>query len=97
MPCKHRVLFEQIEYTPQTSELIKNWKPSNLDSVISELCNAYDINFINLTEVLKTETKRKKLLLYNSIFDTHLNSIGSRVVGQDLARQVKNYSKNRNK
>ena len=56
---------------------LKNWQPSDLPEVISGLCDQYGIKFIDLTPVLIRATSHNKQLLYNSIYDTHLNSHGS--------------------
>jgi hypothetical protein len=87
MPCKERVLHGQVEFSASAAEKFKNWQPTDLPEVISGLCDQYGIKFIDLTPALIRETSHNKQLLYNSIYDTHLNSHGSLVVGQELARQ----------
>lgn len=85
LPSKLRVLYGQLEFSATANEELKNWQPTDLPKVISELCDQYQIKFIDLTPALIRETRRDKQLLYNSIYDTHLNSDGSLVVGQELA------------
>ena len=87
MPCKLRVFYHQIEFSACATEDLKNWQPSDLPEVISAFCDQYGIKFIDLTPVLIRETNLNKQLLYNTIYDTHLNSNGSLVVGQELASQ----------
>lgn len=86
MPCKERVLHGQLEFSASAAEEFKNWQPTDLPEVISGLCDQYGIKFIDLTPALIRETLNKKQLLHNSIYDNHLNSHGSLVVGQELAR-----------
>lgn len=86
LPSKLRVLHGQLKFSPSATEELRNWQPTDLPEVISWLCHQYEIKFIDLTPALIRETRRNKQLLYNSIYDTHLNSHGSLVVGQELAR-----------
>src|SRR5262249_9638203 len=83
MPCKSRVLHGQIEFTKEVSKQLSDWQPTDLPQVISELCDQYGIRFIDLTSALRKENKTH--LVYNSIYDTHLNSLGSLVVAQEMA------------
>lgn len=86
MPSKIRVLHGRIEFSASASDELKTWQPTDLPEVISQLCDQYGINFIDLTPTLVRETDRTKQLLYNSILDGHLNSHGSLIVGRELAR-----------
>lgn len=92
MPSKRRVLHGRIEFSAGASDELKSWQPTDLPEVISELCDQYGIKFIDLTPSLVRETGLKKQLLYNSIFDSHLNSSGSMVVGQELARRFSGWN-----
>jgi hypothetical protein len=87
MPSKERVLHGQMKFSNGTSDKFRHWRPTDLPALISELCDQYGIKFVDLTPALIRETARNKQLLYNSIYDFHLNSHGSLVVGQELARQ----------
>jgi hypothetical protein len=86
MPSKLRVVHGRIEFSATASDELKTWQPTDLPEVISQLCDQYGINFIDLTPTLVRETDRTKQLLYNSILDGHLNSHGSLIVGRELAR-----------
>jgi hypothetical protein len=88
MPSKRRVLHGQIAFTSAASNNLKNWQPTDLPEVISELCDRYRVRFIDLTPSLIAETNRSRQLLYNSIWDTHLNARGSLVVAQELSRHL---------
>ena len=88
MPTKRRVLHGQIEFSDSTPEMFRNWQPTDLPELVSELCDQYGVKFIDLTPALIKETQNKAHLVYNSIYDTHLNWIGSRVVARELARHL---------
>jgi hypothetical protein len=88
MPSKERVLHGQMEFAKDAPEQFRNWRPTDLPALVSELCDRDGIRFIDLTPALITETVRTRKLLYNSIYDTHLNSHGSLAVGRELVRQA---------
>lgn len=88
MPAKRRVLNNHIRFTPDATDRIKSWQPSDLPSLMSDLCAEYGVQFVNLTHRLVEETNARGELLYNAIFDTHLNALGARIVGEELARQI---------
>jgi hypothetical protein len=88
MPCKLRVVYGYIEFTKDTPERAKKWKPSDLPQAISEISDRYGIEFIHLTPALVEDTNRRGELLYNSISDTHLNSQGSLIVANEFARHL---------
>lgn len=85
LPCVRRVLHGQLEFSASAPEATRNWQPTDLPEVVSELCDQYGIKFIDLTPSLVRETNRNKELLYNPSYDTHLNATGSQVVGRELA------------
>jgi hypothetical protein len=87
MPCKRRVLHGLVDFPESAPEEIKNWQPTDLPEVISALCEQYEITFMDMTPALVQETGGNRELLYNSIYDTHLNRQGSLIVGQELLRQ----------
>ena len=90
MPAKRRVLDGYLEFTSEAKDEVKSWQPTGLPQLISELSDQNGIKFIDLTPALVEETrnKGKPHLVYNSILDTHINSIGSLVVGKKIARQL---------
>jgi hypothetical protein len=88
MPCKHRVLYNFLEYSPETDIMISEWIPSDLPVLIQELSKQYGVQFIDLTPALVSETTKSKKLVYNSLFDSHLNRYGSEIVGHELARHL---------
>jgi hypothetical protein len=94
MPTKLRVLHGRLEFSESTIakfpklKRIENWPPNDLPELISGLSREHGVGFINLTPALIEETSRTGKLLYNGLFDTHLNAAGSAVVARELARQV---------
>ena len=88
MPSKLRALHGKIEFSASAAERFRNWQPTDLPDVVSALCDEHGIGFLDLTPALTTGTDIENRLLYNSMYDTHLNEAGSRVVGQELARHL---------
>lgn len=60
----------------------------NLPSAVDEKCSRLGIRFIDLTPTLAEESKRTGQLLYNSVFDSHLNAHGSEIVAKALAERL---------
>jgi len=58
--------------------------------VLINLAVRHDIEYIDVTPDLVSEA-RKGNLTYNPILDTHLNLLGSHVVGDVLARELAAY------
>jgi len=88
MPCKERVLYDHLIFSDDAPETVKKWQPSDLPRLIHELCDRYGILWIDLTVPLVNETTRSRRLLYNSMYDTHINAQGSLVVANELARDL---------
>lgn len=91
LPVKRSVLYDHIEFPPDTRVELKSPQPTGLTKILSGYCEEYGIRFIDLTPALISETNRSKQLLYNSLHDTHLNSLGSLIVGHELARNLSRY------
>ncbi|NQT94520.1 MAG: hypothetical protein HQ559_17325 [Lentisphaerae bacterium] len=89
MPCKLRVLRDLVQVTDEASEEQKAWRPSDLPGVVSDLCDRYGIAFVDLTGALARYAREEKELPYNSIYDTHINAQGSRVVATELLRHLR--------
>jgi hypothetical protein len=88
MPTKERVLHGQLVFSNAVEDRFRSWRPTDLPELIAEMCAQHEIRFIDLTPALIGETVSGKELLYNSLYDSHLTSQGSRVVGEELARQM---------
>ena len=88
MPCKERVVYGMVEFCATASEKLKKWEPTDLPIVISDLSQGHGVRFMDLTPMLREETHQSGELLYNSIYDTHLNARGSQAVAREMARQL---------
>jgi hypothetical protein len=85
MPCKHRVLYGHLQFSPEeTRQKLVTWGPSDLPTYIEGICRNAGIQVHDLTPVLKAEADAGRLP-YNTILDMHLNRSGSRLVARDLA------------
>jgi hypothetical protein len=88
MPSKERVLHGQVRFADGANQALRDWQPGDLPGVIGALCEDRGINFIDLTPALVNETNRTRQLLFNAIYDTHLNAAGARVVADVMARYL---------
>jgi hypothetical protein len=86
MPCKERVVNGMVEFVQDAPEEEKQWRPTNLPQVISDLAIGHGVRFMDFTPAFVRETREKRELLFNSIYDSHLNTKGSRLVASEMAR-----------
>jgi hypothetical protein len=89
MPAKARVLHGLVRFAPDAAPAVRNWRPTDLPAVIAELCANAGIRFVDLTPALVAHTQREGELLYHGLFVSHLNTRGSRVVGEALAQALR--------
>lgn len=88
MPSKPTVLRGLLSF-PETSDAVWREGPaSDLPDYVKERCAQHGIRFINLVPVLVRETRRTGQLLYNAMYDTHLNQRGAKVVALEVARHL---------
>jgi hypothetical protein len=88
MPVKRRVLDGLLEFDEGVSPRLRDWQPSDLPEFIADMAARYDVRFIDLVQPLTDETRLSRRLLYNPIWDSHLNAQGSEVVGHVLATHL---------
>lgn len=69
----------------------RNWTPNQLPDLIRSLCEERGIRFVDAYPALRTAAEQGTLV-YNPIFDTHLNTEGSQVVGKLLAKTLQSES-----
>ncbi len=86
MPVKQRVWHGRLEFTAEADPATVHWKPTDLPVALADLCARHDIGFVDLTPALVADTRQHGKPLFNTLFDTHLNARGSRVVAAELAR-----------
>lgn len=86
LPCKRRVLdgyLRQGEDYPQPE-----WKPGDLPEYLAQECNKRGVTFIDSTPALRAASKAGQMT-FNTIYDTHFNATGHRIVGEVLADALK--------
>jgi hypothetical protein len=88
MPCKERVLHAWLEFAPDAPAALRRWRPTDLPDLVRAMSARHGVAFLDLTPALAEETGRTGELLYNAVYDSHLNARGSRVVAEALARQL---------
>lgn len=86
MPSKLRVLHGHLEFLDGAPVAVRSWTPTDLPQAISSLCDQFAVRFVDLTPALLAENKDH--LVYNTIYDTHLNTFGSQAVARELARFI---------
>ncbi len=87
LPCERRVLHGALEFGPAAMSDVVSWTPTDLPAHIAALCSARGIRFIDSTPALM-DSCGKGVPTHNTIYDTHLNREGSRIVGELLARSL---------
>lgn len=88
LPINNRTYHGLYRGQDNLPEELKTWQPNNLPEFMRSQCEQRDFHFLDATPVLRTAAE-KGTLVYNPIFDTHLNEEGSRLVGELLARALK--------
>lgn len=84
MPCKRRVLHGQLEFADDCDPRIVSWQPSDLRGRMESLCEEHLVQWVDLTGPFRQQTRAGKLL-FNHIYDTHLNREGAALVAETLA------------
>lgn len=88
LPSKPTVLRGLLSFPEESGSVWQDSPVSDLPDFVKAGCGRHGIRFINLTPALVSETWRTRRLLYNALFDTHLNQRGAKVVAQELARRL---------
>lgn len=88
LPSKPTVLRGLLSFPEASGSVWEEGPVSDLPDFVKAGCARHGIRFINLIPALVNETWRTRRLLYNALFDTHLNQRGAKVVAQELARQL---------
>jgi len=86
MPTKRRVLDGHV--VPLASQAAPVPVADDLPALVRDAAGAHDVRLIDLTPALRRETEAGRLT-YNTVFDTHLNRLGARVVARTLAEQLR--------
>ncbi len=88
MPCKDRVLHGHVVFAKDAPRDVQEWRPTDLPAMIEALSDRSGVRFIDLTPVLVAETQETRELVFNPIYDSHINARGSLVVAGELARHL---------
>jgi len=86
MPCKERAVYGMVRLDDKAPEDVKQWRPTDLPQVISDLAVSRGIRFMDLTAAFAREAQTNHKLLFNGIYDCHLNAAGSALVATEMAR-----------
>lgn len=85
LPCKRRVMHGHLKQGPDYPK--PDWQPGDLPQHLATECQKRGIAFIDATPAL-TKAAAEGKNTYNTIYDTHLNAEGHRIVGEVLAAAV---------
>ena len=88
IPSNPRTYHGLVRYEPNVATPLREWTPTALPAFIQKLCEEKGIAFIDTCPALRSAAE-KGTLVFNPIFDTHLNAEGSRVVGETLATALR--------
>lgn len=86
MPTKERATYGMVRLADTAPADVKQWRPTDLPEVISELCAGHGVRFMDLTPAFVRAAETTHKLSFNGIYDGHLNAEGSRVVAAEMAR-----------
>lgn len=86
LPCKRRVLDGYLRQGEDYPE--PGWQPGDLPEYLAQKCKVHGVTFIDSTPALKAASKAG-LMTFNTIYDTHFNATGHRIVGEMLAEALK--------
>jgi hypothetical protein len=86
LPCKPRVMHGQLR---QGEDYPKpEWQLGDLPEYVAQECSKRGVTFINSTPALSAASKAGQMT-FNTIYDTHFNAAGHRIVGEVLAEALK--------
>lgn len=87
IPANNRTYHGLVRFDSNADKNARDWTPGTLPQYIRQLCESQDIRFIDACVPLR-QAAEKGTLVYNPIFDTHLNAAGSRLIGELLAKHL---------
>lgn len=88
MPCKARVLEGHLQRALTATDAAPRWKANGLPRWIADSCRRSGVQFLDLTPALQQSLETRGRSPFNLMLDTHLNALGSKVVGQTLAKHL---------
>lgn len=84
VPVNNRVYHGMIRFSDRLPAEVRDWKPNDLPTLVSELCAANGIAFADTTPALRTAAEQGHYV-HNKILDCHVNAEGSRIIGEVIA------------
>ncbi len=88
LPAKPTVLRGLLAFPNEEDSWKWEAPASGLSGYLKAGCDRHGLRYIDLTPELVAETRRTRRLLYNALYDTHLNQRGAECVAQELARRL---------
>ena len=89
MPCKARVLHGRIEGEDPRSLHPGPWWSEELPGLVREACGRQGIRWVDLTAPLLEASRVRGELVFNPLFEAHLNARGSEIVAEELVRRLR--------
>ncbi len=86
LPCKRRVLHGHLRQGADYPQPM--WQLGDLTEYLAQECNKRGVTFIDSTPALSAASKAGQMT-FNTIYDTHFNATGHRIVGEVLAEALK--------
>ncbi len=86
MPCKHRVLrgAGRLEVGDPA---LAGWRPTDLPAHVRQLCARSGVRFVDATPPLVAAARAGRMP-FVALYDSHLDRLGSRIVGELLAAEL---------
>ncbi len=88
MPCKTRVLEGRFRWLTPEDEARAVPLPTTLPDWIAEACRAAGVHFHDLTPALREAARGGDALVFNALYDPHLNARGAAAVAASLAERL---------
>lgn len=89
MPCKARVLHPRIHGEDPRRRNRGPWWSEELPEQVAAACRRQGIEWVDLTPALMEASRDRGELVFNPLFEAHLNARGSRVVARELVRRFR--------
>lgn len=89
LPCKARALHSRIQGEDPRRRNRGPWWPEELPTKVADVCHRHGIQFVDLTPVLDEAVRHRGELVFNPLFEAHLNAKGSQIVADELVRRFR--------
>lgn len=89
MPCKARVLHPRIHGEDPRRRNRGPWWSEELPERVAAACQRHGVEWVDLTPALMEASRDRGELVFNPLFEAHLNARGSQVVADELVRRFR--------